>query len=308
MTDPARADQRRHPMLELGIAGVGVGHWTDPVARTGCTVMVLPDGTVASGEVRGGAPATREFELLAPDRMVNRIDAITLSGGSAFGLAACDGVVQHLEELGRGFATPHGVVPIVVGMSLFDLATGDPSVRPGAVEGRRAASDAIDAIGGSIEWGGIGAGTGTQTGTWRGPQAASPGGLGAAVVRDGGLVVAAFIAVNAFGDIDHGRPIVDTLASLTPGPSSWGTLTDAFVHTTIGVVVTNARLDKVGCLVVAQGGHDGYARSLVPAHTRFDGDAIVAAATGSFGQEVPVDVVRLLAVGAVESAIRSLAD
>ena len=119
-------------LVDLGVAGVEIGHWTDPQARTGCTVVVLPPRTVASAEVRGGAPATRDFALLAPERLVEHVDAIVLTGGSAFGLAACDGVMDVLEAEGRGFETAHGRVPIVVAMALYDLGVGSAAVRPGA--------------------------------------------------------------------------------------------------------------------------------------------------------------------------------
>ena len=133
------------------VPGVEVGHWTDPEARTGCTVALFPEGTVASGEVRGGAPASRDFALLDPSRMVERLDAVVLSGGSAFGLASGDGVMRFLEDRGTGFETTAGPVPIVVGLSLFDLAEGDGSVRPGAAEGRAAAEAASSAPVGSSQ-------------------------------------------------------------------------------------------------------------------------------------------------------------
>src|SRR3954469_16309552 len=157
------------------IAGIRVGHWSDSDALTGCTAIVLPEGATASGEVRGGAPATREFELLAPHRTIENVDAVVLAGGSAFGLAACDGVVRWLEEHERGFPTPGGRVPIVVGASLFDLAVGDASVRPGPAEGRAACQTARE---GEPETGPVGAGAGATVGTWRGPEHARPGGLG----------------------------------------------------------------------------------------------------------------------------------
>lgn len=291
---------------DLGVAGVRVGHWTDTDARTGCTVVLFPDGTVASGEVRGGAPATREFALLAPERLVERIDALVLSGGSAFGLAAGQGVMDHLAEDGVGFATGAGPVPIVVGLSLFDLLVGDGSVRPGPAEGRLAATRAAD---GPIAVGPVGAGTGATVGKWRGREHARPGGLGAATRRDGDLVVAALVAVNAFGDLDDGGEITGRFATHlvgSTGPDD-GTGTEAgsaFGNTTIGLIVTNARLTKLECHLVAQSGHDAFGRALVPAHTRVDGDAVVAAATGSHEGEVPVDLVRLLAVGAMEDAVR----
>lgn len=275
------------------VTGVRVGHWTDAEARTGCTVVLFPQGTVASGEVRGGAPATREFALLEPGRLVERVDAVVLSGGSAFGLAAADGVMRFCEERGAGFPTAGGPVPIVVGMSLFDLLTGDASVRPGPDEGYAAAAAAVA---GTFEVGAVGAGTGATIGKWQGREHARPAGLGTATSHQGDVVVAALVAVNAFGDVDEGTGTAPRLPGSTAG---------AFGNTTIGVVATNATLDKIGCLLAAQGGHDGLARALSPVHTRVDGDAIVAASVG--GVEADADLVRALAVDAVERAIRSAA-
>lgn len=279
------------------IDGVLVGHWSDTEARTGCTVVLLPEGTTASVEVRGGAPATRELDLLAPDRLVDRIDAVLLTGGSAFGLAAADGVMGWCEQRGRGFPTPAGPVPIVPTLALFDLAVGSASVRPGPAQGRAACAAAT---GGAVAHGAVGAGCGATVGGWLSPAAPRAGGLGGATIRAGALVVSALVAVNAHGSIDINGSGLDGIEDVVPqlAPAPLG-------NTTIGVIVTNAVLDKVGCLVVAQGGHDGLARSLVPAHSRVDGDALVAAATG--GVTAPVDHVRLLAVAAVERAVRSLA-
>jgi L-aminopeptidase/D-esterase-like protein len=267
------------------VDGVRVGHWTDADARTGCTVVLLPEGTVASGEVRGGAPATREFALLDPMRMVSRVDAVVLSGGSAFGLAAGDGVMGLLAERGVGFETAGGVVPIVVGMSLYDLTVGDGRVRPTAAHGRLAAE--------------AGAGTGATVAKWRGAEHRRPGGLVTATVGgDDGLVVAALVAVNAFGE--PGASPLDVVegtvrgSDITPGQ-----------NTTIGVVATNARLDKVGCHLLAQAAHHGLARAVSPSHTAVDGDAFVAAATGAVDAEPAV--VRNLAVAAVSEAILGLA-
>jgi L-aminopeptidase/D-esterase-like protein len=279
------------------VPGVRVGHWSDHDARTGCTVVLLPDGTVASGEVRGGAPATREFALLEPGRLVERIDAVVLSGGSAFGLAAADGVMRWLAEREVGFPTVGGPVPIVVGMSLFDLGVGDGTVRPGAEEGRRAAAAAVD---GPVGTGPVGAGTGATVHKWAGRDHARPGGLGTATLRAGEVVVSALVAVNAVGAIDDGTRADD------PGPPAAGQQAQAerFESTTIGVVATNATLDKAGCHLLAQSGHDGYARSLYPAHTLGDGDAVVACATG----QVDADVthLRALATAVVTAAVRSL--
>jgi len=278
------------------VDGVRVGHRTDAEARTGCTVVLLPEGTIASGEVRGGAPATREFALLEPTRMVTRVDAVVLSGGSAFGLAAADGVMGLLAERGVGFDTAGGRVPIVVGLSLYDLTVGDGSVRPTAADGRAAAEAAT---GGPVEVGAVGAGTGATVAKWRGPEHRRPGGLVTATARgDGGLVVSALVAVNAFGE--PGASPLDVVAGtvegsdLTPGS-----------NTTIGVVATNARLDKVACHLLAQSAHHGLARAVSPSHTAVDGDAFVAAATGAVDAEVAV--VRNLAVAAVSEAVLGLA-
>ena len=279
------------------VPGVLVGQWTDPVGRTGCTVVLLPAGCTASGEIRGGSPACREFALLDPLHRVSSIDAVVLSGGSAFGLAAADGVVEWLAERGRGYPTALGPIPIVVGLSLFDLGVGDAAARPGPAEGRLAAEHARDS---GTEVGPVGAGTGTTVGKWFGREAQTPGGIGAATLRSGELIVSALIAVNAFGSIDNGTTTVDI------GPPRFvASPENTFGNTTIGVIVTNARLDKVACHLVAQSGHDGMARALLPAHTQADGDALVAVATG----EVDADLfhIRLLAQQAVTLAIRSVA-
>lgn len=290
--------------LDLGIPGVRVGHWTDPDARTGCTVVLFPDGTVGSGEVRGGAPATREFSLLDPTRTVDRLDAVVLTGGSAFGLAAADGVVQHCEQHDVGVTTRGGRVPIVVAMALFDLDQGDGAVRPGPAEGLAAARVASDA---PVALGAVGAGTGATVGKWRGLDRRRPGGLGGAVVRRDGVVVASLAAVNASGDIDDGTFVP---ALLEGRPHAWPVTGDPFAdpsvtNTTLVLVVTNARLDKHACHLVAQSAHDGLARSLFPPHTRGDGDATVTAAVGTV--DAPVDLVRVMAIAAVETAVRSVA-
>ena len=268
------------------VGGVRVGHWTDAVGRTGCTVVLLPEGTVASGEVRGGAPGTREFDLLAPERTVGRLDAVVLAGGSAFGLAACDGVVRWCEERGLGFPTAAGPVPIVVGAVLYDLMVGDARARPGPDAGYAAC---VAARADRLDVGPVGAGTGATVAKWHGREHARPGGVGSVALHEDELVVGALVAVNAFGD----RPGSAPPSAIDPA--------GAFTNTTIGVVATNAVLDKVGCLLVAQSGHDGLARALEPAHATVDGDALVAAATGSV--EAPIDQVRVLAARAVEQAV-----
>jgi L-aminopeptidase/D-esterase-like protein len=274
------------------VPGVRAGHWTNLEARTGCTVVLLPAGTMASGEVRGGAPGTREWDLLVPGRLMSRVDAVVLAGGSAFGLAACDGVVRWCEERGIGFPTPAGPVPIVVGAVLYDLGVGDPSVRPGPDEGYAAC---VAATAGALELGAVGAGAGATVGKWKGAEQARAAGVGSAARHAGQLVVAALMVVNAFGDGRDGAA----------GPVDWPEVAppSPFENTTIGVVATNATLDKDQCLLVAQSGHDGLARALEPAHSLFDGDALVAAAVG--GVDAPLEQVRLLAAQAVEAAIGS---
>ena len=293
--------------VKFPIDGVRVGHWTDEAALTGCTAVLFPEGTVASGEVRGGAPATREFDLLAPERSVSRLDAVVISGGSAFGLAAADGVVAHLEEQGVGFPTPAGPVPIVVGMSLFDLMVGDGSVRPGVAEGRMAA---LAAVPDDVGVGRVGAGAGATVGTWRGRGHSAPGGIGIASAQRGDLVVAAVLVVNAAGDIDDGsvpESVVDGVFDSWPDMTAAGSLADGGRdNTTIGVVVTNGAVDKAGCLLLAQSAHDGLARAIFPPHTRSDGDAVVAAATGGVPVGGPeLDILRVLTVAVVERAIRN---
>jgi L-aminopeptidase/D-esterase-like protein len=314
------------------VTGVQVGHWTDRRGATGCTVVVLPPGTVASGEVRGGAPATREFDLLDAHRTVSSVDAVVLSGGSALGLSACDGVCLALRARGRGFRTGGGPVPIVVGMSLFDLLEGEGAAFPGPAEGVAALEDAEASVAPEpvlvgtgmavVSLGRVGAASGATVGKWRGRAHLGPGGLGCATARHGELVVSALVAVNAFGDIDLGDgdgvdfdDLPVDLATGAFGPlavdpllreevEAWG---EPGTNTTLGVVVTNARLTKLECLLVAQGAHDGYARALFPAHTRVDGDAVVVAATAASDSLADVDLVRLLGVRAIEAAIRSVA-
>lgn len=273
------------------MAGVRVGHWTDDEAETGCTVVLLPDGAVVSGEVRGGAPGTREFALLAPERTVPGVHAVLLTGRSAFGLAAADGVMRWCEERRIGFPVAGATVPLVVGMVLFDLTVGDPSVRPDADAGY-AACDAAGTA--TVPMGRVGAGRGATFDKWRGDGSRRPGGLGTATRRHGELVVSALVAVNALGGLyDGSEPLPPERAGEPLG------------NTTIGVVATNARLDKIACFLVAQGAHDGLARALEPAHASFDGDAFVVAAAGAV--EARPDDVRLLAAQAVERAIRSVA-
>jgi L-aminopeptidase/D-esterase-like protein len=282
------------------IPGVRVGHWSDIHARTGCTVVLLPEGTVASGEVRGGAPATREFALLEPSKLVHRIDAVLLTGGSAFGLDAAAGVMRFCEREGHGYPTAGGVVPIVVAMGVFDLAVGDGSVRPDAASGEAACKEASE---GPFRTGSIGAGTGCTVDKWRGPDNRRPGGLGTHTYEEpDGLVVTAIAVVNAFGIVMQRGEEPPTPAWPHDEAEAAFRTADEGGNTVVGIVVTNAVLTKADCLVVAQGGHDGIARAVHPPHTSVDGDAIVACATGQI--ETRVDRVRALAVSAFAAAIR----
>jgi L-aminopeptidase/D-esterase-like protein len=231
---------------------------------------------------------------------VQQVDAVVLSGGSAFGLAAADGVMAELELGGRGFETEWGNVPIVVGMSLFDLAVGEAGVRPGAADGAAAARVALG--GGEESLGLVGAGTGATTGKWRGEDSVSPGGLVGAHRSLDGIEVAALVAVNSWGDV-----LEPGATAVTPdwGNSAGGSSkSQVGLNTTIGVVATNVSLDKVGCQHLARGAHDGLARAVDPPHATIDGDAFVALSCGD--AEAPLDVVRHLAIECVDTAIRSL--
>lgn len=278
------------------VSGIRVGHWTGE--GTGVTVVLAPAGCVGGGEVRGGAPATREGSLLQFGSLVQQVDAVVFSGGSAFGLAAADGVMEYLAERGRGFPTPAGPVPIVAGAAIFDLVASG-GLRPGAVEGRKAAQAAER--GDDVARGRVGAGTGATVGKWRGPEHGVAGGLGMATRRDGDVVVAALAVVNAAGDIiaEDGS----TLAGSTAGAEgvAFGTLYGA-TNTTLVAVATNATLTKPECLLVSQSAHDGFARAVRPAHTRGDGDLAVTLATGEV--EGPLDLVRFHAAEVVAQAIR----
>jgi L-aminopeptidase/D-esterase-like protein len=285
-------------LTEPQLLGAWVGHWTG--AGTGVTVILPPAGTVGSGEVRGGAPATREFALLEPTRLVDRVDAVVLSGGSAFGLAAAEGVMALLRERGEGFPTPAGPVPIVIGMSIFDgsVRTGPPD----AASGRAAALSALEGAG--LEAGRVGVGAGASTGKWRGRL--DPGGLGWAGQAAGPARVAAVVAVNAWGDVlaPDGVPFFGEVPE--PGEVR-PTAAFGMQNTTVAVVLTDARLSKNDCYLLAQSGHTGFARSIHPAHSRYDGDAVVALATGEAEREgeADLDLIRAVAVDTVAAAVRA---
>lgn len=291
------------------VPGLRVGHATDAKHMTGCTVVLCPaEGCVAGVDQRGSAPGTRETDLLRPGQLVERVNAILLTGGSAFGLAAADGVMRYLEEKGMGYPVGIGVVPIVPAAVIFDLNIGDSRVRPDVAMGYAACTAARS---GAVEEGNVGAGTGASVGKALGPAQAMKSGLGAASLRlPDGLIVAALMVVNALGDVvdPHTGSII--AGARLPG-GGWVDTAHLVLHgaprpptatsTVIGVVASNARLDKAQATKVAQMAHDGLARTVRPAHTMFDGDTIFALSAG----DVQADVTRVgqAAADAVAEAI-----
>ncbi len=277
------------------IPGILVGHYTDAENKTGCTVILCPpDGAVGGVDVRGPAPATRETDLLRPGHLVERVNAVLLTGGSAFGLDAAAGVMRFLEEKNIGYDTGVARVPIVPAAAIFDLAVGSAKARPNADAGYRAC---VAATSGAVAEGRVGAGTGASVGHLFGPKFASPGGLGAASQSIGkGVIVGALVVVNAFGDVVDPRtgeilagtrkPVVggwlDSASAIKSGlvVAIYESPLRACTHTTIGVVATNAALTKEEANLVAMMAHDGFARAIRPAHTLYDGDALFVLSAG----------------------------
>jgi L-aminopeptidase/D-esterase-like protein len=253
--------------------GVSAGHWTDAEGRTGCTVVLAPDGAMAGVDVRGGAPGTLGTDALRPGRLVELAHAVLLTGGSAFGLDAASGVMRYLEERGAGHPAGGARVPVVAGAVIFDLLSGDPRARPDAAAGYAA----CEAATGQPAVGAVGAGTGaTVAKAGGGPP--RPGGLGIASEPAGPATVAAVMVANSVGAIwDDERH--EWVAPLAPGEGAPGPVAGA--NTTIGVVVTDAELTREQANRVATVAHDGIARAVRPAHTRFDGDTIFCLATGT---------------------------
>jgi L-aminopeptidase/D-esterase-like protein len=282
--------------------GFAVGHWSDREAATGCTVVLAPPdgGAVASGEVRGGGPGTRETDRLSPLVSVTQVHAVLLTGGSAFGLAAADGVVRWLEERGRGHWTPGGVVPLVPAAVIYDLVTGDAAVRPGPDHGYAA----CEAAGPAVDLGTVGAGTGAAVGKLFGRDRAVKAGVG----------LAALAVVNAFGDVigedgevlagarseDGGfvgaTAFVRTHELELPRPP----LTDS---TTLVCLMTDAALTKAQCAIVAKMAHAGMARAVDPVHSSFDGDVVFVLASGA-ARAVEASVAGVVAAALTAEAIR----
>lgn len=274
-------------ILERGsltlIDGIKVGHWCDVTAATGCTVVLCPpDGCVASADVRGGAPGTRETDLLAPAATIERINALVLSGGSALGLDAATGVTRWLLEQGIGFLTPHATIPIVPAAVIYDLGIGRSDIYPDALAGYTAVSGATKSEVGS---GRIGAGTGATCGKYLGFESAERGGLGNAAAVVGGAKVSVLVVANPVGDIhdpESGKVAAGARNSDGSRPNSQ-TMPNLFAgtNTTLVAVATDALLSKADCNVLAKSAHAGIARVTRPSHTPLDGDTAFALTTAT---------------------------
>jgi len=302
------------------VQGILVGHDTQPEAATGCTVVVCAAPAVGAVDVRGGAPASRETDLLAPTCMVREVHAITLAGGSAFGLEAASGVARALETRGIGFDVGVARVPIVPAAALFDLGVGAANIRPDAEAGARALAAATA---GPVAQGSIGAGAGATIGKMAGPAWCVKSGIGSASAQaepaQGGFSVGALVAVNAIGDIFD--PDTGQIVAGARDPSGHGWLRAGSAHqpsqpsifpganTTLAVVATDVPLNKADLTKIAQMAHDGFALAIRPTHTPFDGDIIFAIATGSgaasAGPATPA-LIALIGSLAVQAVARSI--
>ncbi len=293
------------------VVGIRVGHFTDSRRPTGCTVVLAEAGAVAGVDVRGSAPGTRETDLLNPIDTVQKVHAILLSGGSAFGLDAASGVMQFLEERGIGFDMGVAHVPIVPAAILFDLEMGDAAIRPDRAAGYAACRNATS---GAVGEGNVGAGAGATVGKMLGTSRAMKTGIGTCSIRVGELRVGALVAVNAAGDIidprscriiagartADGKHLANTMEALkdgtaTPKPGDGSS-------TTLGAIATNAHFDKAGMTKIAQMAQDGLARAVNPVHTPMDGDTFFALSTGEL-QNVSLSLAGALAADTVSRAI-----
>ncbi len=301
-----------HPGSLTDVAGLSVGHFTDPRRPTGCTVVLCPQGAVCGVDVRGGAPGTRETDLLKSENNVQQVHAVLLTGGSAFGLDAAGGVMRWLEEHGHGLPVGPARVPIVPAAVLFDLWVGDASIRPDAAAGYAAC---VAAGAHAPAQGSVGAGAGATVGKLFGIERAMKGGIGMASVRVGAVTMAALVAVNAIGDIvdadgsilagarsENGTSFARSTASLLAGagPARWLT----GMSTTIGVVATDAVLTKTQANQLATLAHHGLSRAIDPLTTH-DGDALFALATGASGVAPELTALGVLAAEVTARAIRN---
>jgi len=299
-----------------GVGGIRVGHFTDTRRPTGCTVILFDHGAVTGADVRGSAPGTRETELLHPINTVERVNALVLAGGSAFGLDAANGVMRYLEENHQGFRVGPIVVPIVPAAILFDLNIGDARIRPNAESGYLACRAAVAE---GIREGNVGAGAGATVGKFFGLRSAMKSGLGMAGMRIGSseIVVGAIVAVNAAGDVigPHGKILAgaltpdqmafrDTVAQIAAGALLDHAHTRSGANTTIGVIATNAAFTKTEMTKIAQMTHDGLARSISPVHTAADGDTIFAASVGNIKAKADVTTIGVVAAEVMARAVR----
>lgn len=292
------------------IPGLKLGHAQSEEGITGCSVVICEDGATAGVDVRGGAPGTRETDLLDPVNLVDKVHAVFLAGGSAFGLDAASGIMKYLEERNKGFDVGVTKVPIVTGAVLFDLTVGDFRIRPDSKMGYAACENASNA---SCPEGNVGAGYGATVGKINGPQNAMKGGLGTYCLQVGDLMVGAVVAVNCLGDVvdpTSGRIIAGALNKNKDGfvnteevlISQYDKAKNVFSgNTTIGIIATNAKLTKSQAKKIASMAHNGYARTMRPAHSMFDGDTIFALGTGYI--DVDTNVIGFLAARVMEQAI-----
>jgi len=308
-TAPARAGSENTTLT--AIEGIKVGHFTLAERPTGCTVVLIEGGAAAGVEVSGGAPATRDTDLLHPTKMVERIYGIALAGGSLFGLATVDGVLRYLEERNIGITYGNRHIPIVPGASIFDLGVGDARIRPTADCGYRAAHSATSA---PVPEGSVGAGAGATLGKLGGMARAMKSGVGTAAIRMAdGVVIAALVVLNPFGDVIDpatgeivagvrsidGKTLADARILMRAGmPGAKGGANSA-----IGVIATNAKLTKAQASSLAQLTDDGYARAIWPIHTRVDGDVVFAIATGTHTGDIDMLTLGALAADVMADAV-----
>ena len=293
----------------VDVPGIKVGHQQDLVGMTGCSVILMEQPAVCGVDVRGAAPGTRETDLLNPVNRVDRVNAILLAGGSAYGLDAASGVMRYLEQQNIGFDVGVGVVPIVPAAVIFDLAFGDAKSRPDAAMGYRAAQQADKS---AFPQGNIGAGTGATVGKLAGHALCMKGGLGSAsITLSNGLIVGAMVVVNAVGEVrdpatqrvlagarNQQGEIESSLSLMLADVTDGG---PAGTNTTIGIITCNANMNKSQMTKIAQMAHDGLARCIYPVHTMSDGDTIFAATTG--GVDVSVNLLGTLAADVLAQAV-----
>ncbi len=294
------------------VLGLEVGHFTDARRPTGCTVIVLREGAVAGVDVRGAAPGTRETDLLHPSNLVERVHAIMLAGGSAWGLDAASGVMQWLEENNIGLPVGFGLVPIVPAAVLFDLPVGDARIRPDASAGYQAC---LAAGRSAPAEGNVGAGAGALVGKLFGLQRAMRGGIGSAAISVDGVTVGAIVACNAMGDIVDPRTGAVIAGARTADGAGLRNSRDALLagegpqpvlagtNTTIGVIATDAILSKAQAHRLAVVAHDGLARSINPVHTMSDGDTLFALGTGRAGKTAGMMLLSTLAAEVTARAV-----